>query len=142
MNLYPLILISVALGGIGISVWGWRILQASKRVAQWPTVPGRIEVSALGSSHNDLLPDIHYSYEVAGQHYQRRFEFPSGTHPLPEFSRSYVEKYPVGASVTVYYNPQQADDSTLEPGAQGDWMILALGILLTLGGVGALLVSL
>lgn len=142
MNLYSLILISVAIGGLGISVWGWRILQASKRVAQWPTVQGQIEVSAHGSGHNDLLPDIRYRYDVAGQHYQSRFEFPSGTHPLPEFSRSYVEKYPVGAGVTVYYNPQQPSDSTLEPGAQGDWMILALGILLTIGGVGALLISL
>lgn len=142
MNLYSLILISVAIGGIGISIWGWRILQASKRVAQWPTVQGRIETSTLSSGHNDLLPDIRYHYEVAGQNYQSRFEFPSGTHPLPEFSRSYVEKYPVGASVTVYYNPQNADDSTLEPGAQGDWMILALGLLLAVGGVGALLVSL
>jgi hypothetical protein len=105
-------------------------------------VPGRIEISALSSSSNDLLPDIRYRYEVAGQSYQSRFEFPSGTHPLPEFSRSYVEKYPVGASVTVYYNPQQPADSTLEPGAQGDWMILALGILLMVGGAGALLVSL
>ena len=142
MNLYPLILISVALGGLGISIWGWRILQASKRVAQWPTVPGRIEVSALSAADNDLLPDIRYRYQVDGQPYQSRFEFPSGTHPLPEFNRSYVEKYPVGANVTVYYNPQQPTDSTLEPGAQGDWMILALGILLTIGGVGALLVSL
>jgi hypothetical protein len=141
MNLYSLILVVTAIGGLGISLWGWRIMQTSRRVAQWPTVTGQIALSELNGSDNDLLPDIRYRYQVDGQSYDSRFEFPSGTHPLPEFNRRYVEKYPRGAEVTVYYNPQQPADSTLEPGAQGDWMILALGILLALGAIGALLIS-
>lgn len=142
MNAYAIILACTAVGGLAISIWGWRILQASKKVQQWPTVPGLIAELKPSSEQSDLLPHILYAYEVDGKAYRKVFEFPSGTHPLPEFSRAYMEKYPVGRAVTVYYNPAQPQDSTLEPSAQGDWLVLMLGILLALGGIGALLISL
>ena len=141
MNAYIIILVAVTLGGIGISLWGWRIRQDSQRIRQWPTVNGRIVESTDSSAQSDLLPHILYAYEANGQRYRKVFEFPPGTHPLPEFTKAYLEKYPVGAEVRVYVNPQDAQDSTLEPGAQGDWMILALGVLMLLGGLGALAVS-
>jgi len=47
----------------------------------------------------------------------------------------------VGATVRVYYNPEQLNMATLEPGAQGDWMILALGLMMAFGGMIALLVT-
>jgi hypothetical protein len=142
MNAYLIILISVVLGGAGITIWGWRIQQAAQRVQQWPTVEGVIEELKPSSEQSDLLPHILYAYDVQGEHYRKVFEFPSGTHPLPEFTQAYMDKYPVGTPVTVYYNPQQPLDSTLEPRAQGDWLVLLLGILMTVGGIGALAVSL
>lgn len=142
MNAYLIILLAVTLGGIGISIWGWRIRQRSQQVVQWPIVEGRIDESTLGAEQNDLLPHILYSYVVGDQSYRKVFEFPTGTHPLPEFTQAYLEKYPVGTIVSVYYNPDQPQDSTLEPATQGDWMILALGILMTVGGLGALATAL
>ena len=141
MNAYLIILLAVTLGGIGISAWGWRIRLRSQQVSQWPIVEGRIEESTPGAEQNDLLPHILYSYEVGGRPYRKVFEFPSGTHPLPEFTQAYLEKYPVGTIVSVYHNPAQPQDSTLEPATQGDWMILGLGILMTLGGLGALMTA-
>ncbi|MDT8384321.1 MAG: DUF3592 domain-containing protein [Gammaproteobacteria bacterium] len=139
MNLYPIILALVALGGIGISLWGWMILQKSRRTRQWPRTTGRIEVSEPRSAENDLLPEIVFSYRLDGKDYRRPFTFPEGTHPLPEFATFYNKKYPVGAAVDIYYKPDQPEIATLEPGAQGDWMILAMGIAMTLGGTLSLL---
>lgn len=139
MNLYPIILALVTLGGIGISLWGWMILQKSRRTRQWPRTTGRIEVSNPSSAANDLLPEIVFSYRLDGKDYRRPFTFPEGTHPLPEFAKFYTEKYPVGATVDIYYQPDQPEIATLEPGAQGDWMILAMGIAMTLGGALSLL---
>lgn len=139
MNPYFIILTLVTFGGIGISIWGWQILRNSQKVRNWPSVGGTIEESKPSSEHDDLLPHIVYCYEVDNQTLRSSFEFPSGTQPLPEFTQAYLKKYPIGEKVQVFYNPQQTNHSTLEPGAQGDWMVLAVGILMAIGGAVALL---
>ena len=141
MNLYSVILIAGTLGGIGLTIWGWLILAKSRKTKQWPTTTGKVEESSPSSEANDLLPHIVFSYQFNGKQYQRSFEFPEGTHPLPEFNQAYLKKYPVGHNVTVYVNPEQPDIATLEPGAQGDWMIIALGLMMTIGGIITLLVT-
>lgn len=142
MNLYAIILVIVTLGGIAISMWGWRVLKQTRETGQWPSTGGVIEASEPTSETDDLLPYIVYRYEVNGEVYRSSFEFPAGTNPMPEFAESYVRKYPVGAAVAVFYNPELPEQSTLEPGTRGDWMILALGVLMALGGAISLLVSL
>ncbi len=139
MNPYLIILILVILGGIGITIWGLQILRNSQKVKNWPSVEGVIEESEPSSEQDDLLPHIVYSYHLDGHALRSRFEFPSGTQPLPEFSQAYIKKYPLGAKVQVFYNPQHTSHSTLEPGSQGDWMILIMGIFMAVGGMIALL---
>jgi len=142
MNLYFVILLTVTLGGVVLSVWGWKALAKSREARSWPTTGGVITESRRQSESNDLLPHIAFEYEFDGRQYSRVFEFPEGTHPLPEFTQSYLDRYPVGKEVLVYCHPQRPEVATLEPGAQGDWMILVLGILMALGGMVSLLVSL
>ena len=56
--------------------------------------------------------------------------------------RFYAKKYPAGAKASVYYNPDQPDQATLEPGlARGDWMIPAVGIIAMAFGIFALFFS-
>jgi hypothetical protein len=141
VNLYPIILGAVLVGGIGISVWGWKILARSRTMKSWPTTSGVIEQASPSSEANDLLPHIEFSYQVKGKTYQRAFEFPEGTHPLPEFNQAYLDKYPVGKQVEVYYDPEQPETATLEPETRGDWMILALGIMMIIGGAVTLLLN-
>lgn len=141
MNLYPAILALVTLGGIGLSIWGWLILQRSRTMEKWPRVTGKIEAFNDRSKENDLLPEIIFSYQVNGKDYRRQFEFPKGTHPLPEFVTFYKNKYPVDATVEIYYNPEQPETATLEPSTQGDWMILAMGIALVIGGIVSLILA-
>ena len=141
MNLYPVILGTVLVGGVIITAWGWKVLARSRKMKSWPITKGIIEHASPSSESNDLLPHIEFSYQVAEKTYQRTFEFPEGTHPLPEFNQAYLDKYPVGKEVNVYFNPEQPETATLEPEAQGDWMILALGIMMIIGGAAALILS-
>ena len=141
MNLYSVILAVVTLGGIGLSIWGWLILQRSRTMENWPRVTGKIEEFNDRSKDNDLLPEIIFSYQVNGEDYRRAFEFPKGTHPLPEFVTFYKNKYPVGAAVEIFYDPLQPATATLEPSTQGDWMILAMGVALVIGGAVSLMLS-
>jgi hypothetical protein len=134
MNLYALILAVATLGGIGLTIWGWKTLQKSRKIQLWPQTNGKIESFNDTSEQNDLLPEIIFSYEVEGESYRRQFEFPEGTHPLPEFVKFYHGKYPEGSTVTVFYSPEQHEIATLEPSAQGDWMILVMGVALAIAG--------
>ncbi len=139
INPNEFIFTAVTLGGLGVTLWGWRVLQQSRRAGRWPSVEGEIVESRPGSPENDLLPHIVFRYRVGEQEYQRPFRFPEGTHPLPEFTEIYLKKYPVGKRVAVYYDPEDPSNATLEPRAHDDWMILAAGIVTTIGGALALL---
>ena len=139
MNPYVIMLALVSLGGIAITLWGWQILRTSQMRKKWPSVEGVITASESSSEDDDLLPHIVFCYEVDGQTFSRTFEFPSGTQPLPEFTQAYLKKYPVDAKVRVFYHPQHPDEATLEPGTQADWMILVMGLLMTVGGVAAII---
>lgn len=142
MNYYVIILGLFIIAGFGAILWGWFIIAKARKTLRWPMVEGAIEQSALTSEADDLLPHILFSYTVAAYTYQRTLEFPNGTNPSPELASSYAKKYPVGAKVSVYYNPDQPDQATLEPGlARGDWMIPALGIAAMALGIFALFFS-
>ena len=53
MNLYPLILGTVFIGGIGVSIWGWRIMARSKIMKAWPTTAGIIDQASASSEGKD-----------------------------------------------------------------------------------------
>lgn len=140
MNPYIIILILFLLGGLGTTIWGWTIIARGKRTLKWPAAEGVIEKSQPSSEGDDLLPEIVFSYTVSGHRYQRTMEFPGGTNPTQALAASYVDKYPVGAKVSAYYNPQQPGQATLEPGpGRDDWLIFVLGIVVTVIGIGFLI---
>ena len=140
MNYYGIILSMVLIAGIAVIVWGWKILSAARRVRQWPIAQGIVKVSELRSVQDDLLPDIEFAYIVSDKAYQKKFKFPAGMDTMPELAESYRSKYPVGSEVSVYYNPANPEDATLEPSARGDWMVMTLGILITIASLLALLI--
>ena len=142
MNYYVLIIGGFIIVGLAITAFGWRGFQKGKANKQWPSITGQISSTTLASEENDLLPDIRFSYTIDDDHYEGRVEFPPGTMPMPGFASTQIEKHPVGSPVTVYYNPQQPEQATLEPGrANDDWLILAMGIGFTAIGVLAMFFS-
>jgi hypothetical protein len=134
-NPYTIILGTVIVGGLAITVWGWIIMTKAKKMQSWPTTKGIIKESRPEAEYNDLLPHIAFSYQVANNQYNTTFMFPEGTHPSQQFSQAYLDKYPVGTEVTVYFNPDHPETATLEPETKGDWMILALGVMMVIGGI-------
>jgi len=141
LSYYALIIGAFIVVGLVITAYGWKTYQKGKTKRQWPSVTGEITGALLASEENDLLPDIRFRYTVDAQSYEGRLEFPAGTTPMPGFAHHQLEKYPLGSQVAVYYNPQDPAQATLEPGANDDWMVLAIGIGVTLLGILALFFS-
>lgn len=99
-------------------------------VSQWPSTMGTVNSSYLerrssseGGSTN--YPVVQYSYQVGGQTYQN-----SKLAPGPEIGGTgagkVVERYPAGAQVMVFYNPQNPSDAVLERKAPAQWLMWLL----------------
>ena len=135
-NPYSIILGLFVVGGMLTTLWGIRVIVVARKSLKWPCVGGKIEESKINFGSRDLLPHIVFSYSVGQQNYLQTMTFPGDITPSQEFSKSYIEKYPVGFLVQVYYNPQNPEEVTLEPGpAQGDWLILAIGLSMLILGI-------
>lgn len=128
-NPYSIILGLFVFAGVLTSLWGLRVMITARRSLEWPAVEGTIDESEFSSDEFDLFPHIKFSYQVEQKRYQQSLKFPGDITPSKEFAQSYVEKYPKGSSVQVYYKPDNPENATLEPGSgRGDWLVLAIGI--------------
>ena len=97
-------------------------------VGQWPSTMGTVNASYLerrhssGDSGSTNYPVVQYSYQASGQAYQ-------GTKlaPGPEVGGTgagkVVARYPAGAQVMVFYNPQNPSDAVLETKAPAQWIL-------------------
>lgn len=97
-------------------------------VSQWPSTMGTVSASYLERRHSSSesgstnYPVVQYSYQVGGQAHQ-------GTKiaPGPEVGGTgagkVVERYPAGAQVMVFYNPQNPSDAVLETKAPAQWIM-------------------
>ena len=84
----------------------------------WPSASGTVVESELrsrrrGSSRRIYYPHIVYSYNVMGQAYMGKRIGP-GKYSGTTTAREIVAKYPSGASVEVYYDPQNPSEAVLE----------------------------
>jgi hypothetical protein len=99
-------------------------------VSQWPSTMGMVNNSYLerrssseGGSTN--YPVVQYSYQVGGQaHHGAKIA------PGPEVGGTgagkVVMRYPTGAQVMVFYNPQNPSDAVLETKAPAQWIMWLL----------------
>ncbi|HSO11620.1 MAG TPA: DUF3592 domain-containing protein [Anaerolineales bacterium] len=105
-----------------------------RKVAQasnWPSTMGTVTFSTVevrrSSEGSSYYPVVHYTYQVMGQPHQGNKIMPgpavggSGAHKV-------VERYPAGAQVMVYYDPDNPSDAVLERGMPGHikWLWVAL----------------
>jgi hypothetical protein len=110
-------------------------------VSQWPSVMGVVQMSTVErrSSEDGYTdyPVVQYSYQVNGQPYQN-----SKLAPGPEVggsgARKVVAKYPAGAQVMVFYNPQNPSDAVLERKAPALWVMWLLLIIFDCSLCGAI----
>ena len=99
-------------------------------VSKWPSTLGTVNASYLerrssseGGSTN--YPVVQYSYQVSGQAYHT-----TKLAPGPEVGGTgagkVVARYPVGAHVMVFYDPQNPSEAVLERKAPAQWLMWLL----------------
>ncbi len=114
---------ALVIGGIGYLLY--RRNQQSMAYRQstqaWLNTTGTILMSSVQTSHSgrshSTYPVVVYSYAVNGQSYQSQ-RIKAGdqflTVRVAGQAQATVARYPIGASVTVYYNPANPAESALE----------------------------
>lgn len=147
---FSLIVIAV---GVGVAVAGNVMGGKNREIRSWPKVDGKLlkaetkrQTTADGPR---VVPDIQYQYEVDGKPMQSStFEFGVPNYEdRSEIARE-INPFEKGATVTVYYNPDQPKESYLLARPRGGFIVLAgygvgaLGILLfILSALGAVKVT-
>jgi hypothetical protein len=76
--------------------------------------------SSDGGSTN--YPVVQYSYQVGGQTYQG-MKLAPGPDVGGTGAGKVVARYPAGAQVMVFYNPQNPSDAVLETKAPAQWIM-------------------
>jgi hypothetical protein len=91
---------------------------------RFPTSPGQVlesRIESFGRKQVRCRPRITFTYEIAGTAYRgncyayRDEEWSSDFEKVAQI----IRRFPVGAVVTVYYNPHNPADSLLNPGLTG-----------------------
>ncbi len=95
-------------------------------VRQWPSTMGTINASYLerrsSSEGSTNYPVVQYSYQVGGQAYQG-LKIAPGPEVGGTGAGKVVARYPAGAQVMVFYNPQSPSDAVLETKAPAQWLM-------------------
>ena len=99
-------------------------------VSQWPSTMGVVQMSTIeqrSSSEGGYTdyPVVQYSYQISGQTYQS-MKLAPGPEVGGTGARKVVAKYPAGAQVMVFYNPQNPSDAVLERKAPAQWLMWLL----------------
>lgn len=126
---------------LGIIVSTQRKMNA---IQSWSSTMGTVSNSYLerrrsskGGSVN--YPVVQYSYQVGGQAYHGSKIAP-GMEVGGTGAGKVVERYPAGAQVMVFYDPQNPSDAVLERKAHAQWvmwLVLVITDLMLCGMAGA-----
>jgi hypothetical protein len=124
------------------------IFVTRRKVAQassWTSTMGTVTFSTVerrsSSDGYSYYPVVNYSYQVMGQPHQGNKIVP-GPAVGGSGANKVVARYPVGAQVMVYYDPNNPSDAVLERGMPGyiKWLWITLVLTdLFLCGLGAFL---
>jgi hypothetical protein len=96
-------------------------------VQSWSSTMGTVLASYLerrrsGNQGSANYPVVQYSYNVGGQMYQGSKIAP-GMEVGGTGAGRVVEKYPEGAQVMVFYDPNKPSDAVLERKAPAQWIL-------------------
>ena len=141
------------IAGVVMLIIGGILLSKALDSADWPTAPGRIISSKVGSREETrdsssgsrrvtmYFADVRYSYNVEGAGCtSERVSFGEPDSNTSGPARSIVNAYPAGKEVLVHYNPDKPSEAALQAGAKWTaYLLPGMGILFLV--VGALVYS-
>lgn len=132
--------------GIGMVFW-WGIptLQKAKASTSWPTTRGVVVASDIerdvSEDHDDRRSVTYHArvtceYTVAGTIYNcNTVSFGQYGSSNRNHARQIVNRYPVGKTVDVHYDPEKPASAVLEPGVSLiSYLALGAGIMVGLAG--------
>ncbi|MBC7768539.1 MAG: DUF3592 domain-containing protein [Phycisphaerales bacterium] len=94
------------------------------RAEQFPSVTGvitqnEIEITPSSKGGSNYAARLHFAYSVDGRAYVGDRHRYGGYTASAEHAESLASRYPVGAPVIVYFNPDDPADAILSPGVDG-----------------------
>ena len=136
-------IIMLAAGLLEVGVFGFMTVRTLE-TRNWPSVSGRITTSRLhsyisrssdnSSSTRMYTTRISYRFHVKNKAYVgKTLSYGEYSSSSPSHAKGILKKYPVGAKVTVFYNPANPDKAVLEPGKLGILPIFWVCALVFLG---------
>lgn len=137
------------IGGLALLATGFSEVRESYTAQNWPSTTGTITESEVEVQHNrrigkpsttSYITHISYAYQVDGMPYTSdRVSLGTLNRSSEDTAYGYVARFPLGASVDVYYDPVLHSRSALitdvHSGTQ--YMMIGGGVMLLIG-VGAL----
>jgi hypothetical protein len=101
----------------------------ARRSAQWPTAKGVVKISRLQVGYfkgmKGYYGDVQYQYSVGNAEYHgTRLSFVRTHLAVEDAWQRKIDGYPVGKTVTVYYDPADPGFAVLEPGLVGELSLL------------------
>jgi len=109
----------IAFGCVLLVIAIRRSVKASKSL-KWPNVNGAILQSMVVAQAQGrgraYVPRVSYEYEIDGISYSGTAITVCDSSLGRAWSQKIVDRYPGGAPVKIYYNPEKPSDALLEPG--------------------------
>lgn len=141
-----LIFIAIGLVISWLSLKDLRLADASRA---WPATDGvvvrtRVRTNDRGEQSESHTPELTYAYTVMGTPYEgwRVAIGASKGYSDRRQAEAFLERYPVGQPVTVYYDPGRPGSSALEPGTRrGAYRGFVMAAVFALIGALALLIA-
>jgi hypothetical protein len=142
-------IIAAGISAVILIKFGSDILKAQKS-RSWPTASGTVLDSGM-EAHQSRDEDgdikttygatIQYKYLVDGQEFQgNRRTFSNVRTSSVRNTEKILERYPLGSSVDVFYDPDDPSSSVLEPGVgAGTYILLAVPIGIFVFGIAGIL---
>jgi len=115
--------------GFTLLYMGARNVWQAKASNQWPSTDGLIVEASIKRQGNSYMPKIVTSYNVNGQPFHTEtthFGQTAGSSDSTEADLLLL-RYPQGAKVRVFYNPQDPSQAVLEPGFDAELLWLPGG---------------
>jgi len=127
--------------GIVLAGFGIVLFQQTASAEKWPTTDGIIFHSTVDSyrEHDSTMhkPLVQYKYTVNGVNYSsNRVRFGVISTSDGGYANEVVNRYPVGKTVKVYYNPDNPSEALLEPGITWiEYLPILFGLIFILIGI-------
>ena len=119
---------------------GAHLYNKQRQSLSWPSTTGTVESARIAVTQCDKSssrsPVILYMYTVAGVEYRSdRVRFAAGS--CGGDARETVDLYHAGATIRVFYDPQDPSEAVLEPGVSGGlaYVLAPIGLLVCLASI-------